>query len=73
MADKDAARPYTIDDLLHATRELEHARGVLKDKQLTLKRHRDAIKSFEQDEINAEAEVAKREVIVKKIASNLEK
>jgi len=73
MADKDPNRHYTIDDLLDATQELNHARSVLKDKQNILKRHRDAIKSFEKEEIEAESEVARRETLVKKIAGNLEK
>lgn len=73
MAEKDSTRPHTIDDLVHATKDLEHARGQLKDKTLTLKRYRDAIKSFEKEEGEAELEVKRHEIIVKKIAGNLEK
>lgn len=73
MAADNSTKPYKLDDLVNATKELAHAQGVLADKKNITKRYRDAIKSFEKDEIEAEAEVARRIGDVKKIAGNLEK
>jgi len=73
MAEKDSNRPYTMDDLRTAVHELDYARGQLEDTRKTLKRNRDAVKSFEKEEQEREAEVARRENAVKKIAGHLEK
>lgn len=74
MADeKDPNRPYTLHDLQDAVAELNNAERVLADTRCTLKRHRDAIKSFEKQEQEQEAEVARRKAHVKKVGGNLEK
>lgn len=71
--DADATRPYTVSDLVTAIHELEFAKNALKETEQTLKRNRDVIKSFEKTEKEQEAELHRRENIVKKIAANLEK
>lgn len=73
MAEPNALRPYTVEDLRIAIHELDFAQAGLADIRTTLKRYRDAIRSFEADEKEKEAAVYSKESQVKKVASNLEK
>ncbi len=71
--DNSAARPFTMDELSHASKERDYAVAVLKNAQQMLDAKKAAIKSFEEDYEAAEAQVARWDATIKKMALNLEK
>lgn len=65
------AKPYSLDDLVHAVSEYQHAAGKQKEAQNQLSAKRAAIKSFEEAEAAAAAEVARHEAKVRLISQSL--
>lgn len=64
---------YSMEDLESAVQDLSHHKGMLKDVQNQLKSKRDAIKSFEESEAQAQLKVDESEARVRRIASHLRK
>lgn len=66
-------RPYEIGDLVEAVSELKHAQVSFQKHADDLKAKRAAILSLEKAEAEHFAELARREMHVKKVAANLKK